>query len=89
MSTENQKNSRPSPADLETDFSLEDTVAQKLRAAPAKGATSAGGYNPYETVAPKAAGDSPRKPTDLRKLSEWIRLQREVEALKTDKPEEP
>jgi hypothetical protein len=35
---------------------------------------------------PKTAGN--QKPTDLRKLSEWIRLTRQVAALNKDKPEE-
>ncbi|HEY7928698.1 MAG TPA: hypothetical protein VID71_01720 [Steroidobacteraceae bacterium] len=46
------------------------------------------GYNPYDTGPPagaRAAREGPAAPgkrTDLRKLSEWIRMQRQVEALK-------
>lgn len=46
-----------------------------------------GGFNPYDTA--RSAGDrlkpsqppaaSPRKPTDMRKLDEWIRLKRKLD----------
>jgi len=66
-----------------------------------KAIKAVGGYNPYDAapgskpapVRPAAAAQlsedtqPQRKPTDLRKLSEWIRLQRQVEALKHEKPE--
>lgn len=67
---------------------LEDTEAQH-------GPSGAGGYNPYDTgrtvksravqvagTAPEPA--QPRKPTDLRKLSEWIKAQRRAEAAKAE-----
>jgi hypothetical protein len=70
-------------------LSLEDTVAQRMRgiAKRAKGGV-VGGYNPYdmEPTAPKKA-EATEKPTDLRKLSEWIRLTRQVAALKKEKPD--
>jgi hypothetical protein len=70
-------------------LSLEDTIAQRMRgvAKRAKGAGVAG-YNPYdmEPTAPKKA-EVAEKPTDLRKLSEWIRLTRQVAALKKEKPD--
>jgi len=80
------------PAELDVDLSLEDTAAQKLRGMAVKARTGVSGYNPYDTVAvasskpTPAAPEAPRRPTDLRKLSEWIRLQRQVEALKKEKP---
>lgn len=42
------------------------------------------GYNPYETVAPSKAMDPDKRPAkrDLRKLSEWIKQMRELEARK-------
>ena len=81
-----------SPADVEVEFSLEDTIVPRGHPASAHNkARPVVGYNPYDRTAggkPAAAGPEPRrKPTDLRKLSEWIRLQREVEALKKEQPE--
>ena len=50
------------------------------------GAKSArGGYNPYETIAPrqsKPAADQRPVKRDLRKLSEWIKQMRELEERK-------
>ena len=83
-----------SPTDMDFEFSLEDTIVPRgLAASTRSKATPVVGYNPYERTAgakppPKELGPR-RKPTDLRKLSEWIRLQREVEALKQEKSEEP
>ena len=67
-------------------LSLEDTIAQKLRGVPTKSRTGVVGYNPYdaEPAAKGKAGTAGRKPTDLRKLSEWIRLQRQVAELNPD-----
>lgn len=45
-----------------------------------------GGYNPYERDATqKSTGATQR--TDLRKLSEWIKLKQQVEAQKAAPPE--
>lgn len=72
------------------ELSIEDTAAEMRRGlAPRDGKLVAGGYNPYD-VAPVFGGrnEAPpapktaRKPSDLRKLSEWIKLQRRVRALK-------
>jgi hypothetical protein len=78
------------PADAELKLSLEDTVAQKMRGLPVKARTGVGGYNPYDAVpAAKAKYEEPKpKPTDLRKLSEWIRLQRQVAELNQEKPKD-
>lgn len=69
------------------ELSLEDTVAQRQRGLSVSHRTTVtSGYNPYDASpkAPSKDKDASRKPTDLRKLSEWIRLQRQVEALKKD-----
>ena len=83
------------PAEVEFELSLEDTLAMQNRGLLVKGRKgTGGGCNPYDNGdapppnAPRAnAHDPKRKPTDLRKLSEWIRLQRQVEALKKDDTE--
>jgi hypothetical protein len=43
-----------------------------------------GGYNPYETISPNNALNPDKRPAkrDLRKLSEWIKQMRELEARK-------
>lgn len=48
------------------------------------------GYNPYERdMAPQDKRDSARAPrTDLRKLSEWIKLRQQIEAQKTNETTE-
>ncbi len=82
------------PAEVEFELSLEDTLAQHRRGLAIKDRKGkAGGYDPYDmanappNAPPASATDDKRKPTDLRKLSEWIRLQRQVEALKKDDSE--
>ena len=88
------------PAEIKFELSLEDTLAQHRRGLAPPGAKgTVGGYNPYdrpidliEDRNPRKSGVAPeskRKPTDLRKLSEWIRLQRQVEALKKDPKPDP
>jgi hypothetical protein len=75
------------------DLKLEDTAAQQRRGLGVKGGVT--GYNPYDTgqtveprvnSAPKSAPPpSPsHKPTDLRKLSEWIKAQRRAEAVRAE-----
>ena len=65
-----------------SELSLEDTLAQKMRGVPVKTRVPASGYNPYDAMASGKSREPPRKPTDLRKLSEWIRVQRQIEELK-------
>jgi hypothetical protein len=80
------------PADADLNLSLEDTMAQKMRGVPVKSRTGVVGYNPYDAAAAKAKSDAAKekpKPTDLRKLSEWIRLTRQVAELNQEKPEKP
>jgi hypothetical protein len=80
----------PPAPDAGPDLSLEDTVAQKLRGVPVKARTGVGGYNPYDAVpaANSKSEEAKPKPTDLRKLSEWIRLQRQVAELNQEKPKD-
>jgi hypothetical protein len=82
------------PADGDSKLSLEDTIAQKMRGVPVKARTSVGGYNPYDAEPAakgkgKGKGETQKsKTTDLRKLSEWIRLQRQVAELNQEKPKD-
>jgi hypothetical protein len=55
-----------------------------------------GGFNPYDRdVGKKAPATAPTQRTgtttrtDLRKLSEWIKLRQEIEARKSSEPGEP
>jgi hypothetical protein len=89
------KESKEQP-EVAFELSLEDTLSQQTRGVAAKATKGTGGYNPYDAALPNTAAadrggkadgkapDAKRKPTDLRKLSEWIRLQRQVEALKKE-----
>jgi hypothetical protein len=75
-------------AKSEDTISLEDTVAQKLRGVAKRTRSAQSGYNPYDMALKTPAPNEPQKTkTDLRKLSEWIRLSRQVAALKKSKPE--
>ncbi len=52
-----------------------------------RGANDPGsGFNPYASAVPDAPGvaarEAPRKPRDLRKLGEWMKMMRELEARK-------
>jgi hypothetical protein len=79
------------PAETDPNLSLEDTIAQKMRGVPVKTRTGVVGYNPYDAAAAKAKSDAAEgkpKPTDLRKLSEWIRLTRQVAELNQEKPKD-
>ena len=42
----------------------------------------AGGYNPYDTFPSVRRAGSTRQHADLRQLSEWIRLKRQVAQIK-------
>lgn len=42
----------------------------------------AGGYNPYDTFPSVRRAGSSRQHADLRQLSEWIRLKRQVAQIK-------
>lgn len=89
MRAVSNRNSDPpdSSADQEKslfELSLEDTLAQKMRGLPVKTRVGTSGYNPYDAIPKGKAREPSRKPTDLRKLSEWIRVQRQVADLKKD-----
>jgi hypothetical protein len=73
-------------AERDLKLSLEDTIAQKMRGVPTKSRTGVVGYNPYNAEPAAKAKNAEPKPTDLRKLSEWIRLQRQVAELNPDAP---
>src|ERR1700689_1091758 len=76
-------------AAAELSLSLEDTIAKKKRGVPTRSRTGVVGYNPYDAEPAKSKSkdaDGKAKPTDLRKLSEWIRLQRQVAELNPDAP---
>jgi hypothetical protein len=79
--------SEDEPTDAKANLSLEDTVAQNMRGVIPRIKSGVSGYNPYDAAVSKTPAAEPPKPTDLRKLSEWIRLTRQVAALKKDKPE--
>lgn len=72
------------------DLALEDTAALHKRGT----ADPISGYNPYDTgpaAGARAAREVPTAPAkrkDLRKLSEWIRVQRQVENLKKGSDED-
>ena len=77
-------------ADRSKKLSLEDTITQRMRGLAVKTRTTPG-YNPYDTVPLDKSVDRGKnklgkKPTDLRKLSEWIRRTREIEELKKEQP---
>jgi len=61
-----------------------------MRGVPVKARTGVVGYNPYdaEPAAKPKTEEQKTKPTDLRKLSEWIRLQRQVAELNQEKPKD-
>ena len=88
MSAKSRHDWGSGPARFE--LSLEGTLEQKLRAhwprkGQSKGRAALDGYNPYDAVPAVKSGAARRKPTDLRKLSEWIRTQRQIEDLKKKK----
>jgi len=77
----------PVPANPEGGLSLEDTLAQRMRGVAKRAKSAVSGYNPYDMAPTPPAPEAAKKPTDLRKLSEWIRLTRQVAALKKEKPD--
>jgi hypothetical protein len=104
VSTKKSDESGSTPAESATaefELSLEATLEQQRRILPpgkfqSKGrAAGVDGYNPYDAVpavksdAAKPVEAKKRKPIDLRRLSEWIRTQRQVEALKKKEKEKP
>jgi hypothetical protein len=76
-----QEPPRKAPERLE----LEDPRAKKLKYSP----LPYGAYNPYENLADETQRRSRPKPRDLRKLSQWIRVTQEVEALRGQATPDP
>jgi hypothetical protein len=74
------------PAEGSLELSLEDTLAMKMRGVEVKKRIPASGYNPYDAQVSGKSKQPTRKPTDLRKLSEWIRVQREAAETKKREP---
>jgi hypothetical protein len=71
------------------DLSLEDAVADDPRGAQAiPAAKPEDGHNPYDTFPSIRQPDAARRQTDLRRLSEWIRLKRQIEVLKKNDGED-
>lgn len=73
----------------ELKLSLEDTVAEKLRGVPVKTRSGVAGYNPYDAGPAKTktkVADGKHNATDLRQLSQWIRLRREIAELNAEEP---
>jgi hypothetical protein len=88
VSKHNPDQPEPAPAKSEGGLSLEDTMAQRLRGVAKRAKSGVSGYNPYDMAPTPPAPEAPNsKPTDLGKLSEWIRLTRQVAALKKEKPD--
>lgn len=73
--TQNQKSA--------DELSLEDAIAERRRGLAPSARDGQSGYNPYDAP-PAVPTVQTRRPKDLRKLSEWIRLQKQVEELKKE-----
>ncbi len=69
---------RESPVQQDTDLSLESTSSQTLRGLYVDNGSSTG-WNPYDTVPNTATSTGMHRLDDMRRLSEWIRLKRELE----------
>jgi hypothetical protein len=69
---------RDLPVVQETDLSLESTSSQTLRGLHVSNGSSTG-WNPYDTVPNSANTTGVHRLDDMRRLSEWIRLKREIE----------
>jgi hypothetical protein len=76
-----QEPQRELPGRLE----LEDPRAKKLKFSP----LPYGAYNPYENLSDETQRRPRPKPRDLRKLSQWIRVTQEVEALRGQATPDP
>ena len=70
------------PTDAPFEPELEDTAAQRQRGVDLPDRRGSGGYNPYDAPPGSEQATPSAHGTDLRKLSEWIRVRREVEAQK-------
>jgi hypothetical protein len=79
MNVINENQSQKSQDEL----SLEDTATERQRGVAPTKRDGQVGYNPYDAP-PAVPTVQTRRPKDLRKLSEWIRLQKQVEELKKE-----
>ncbi|MEY2854060.1 MAG: hypothetical protein RL030_1192 [Pseudomonadota bacterium] len=73
------------PRELPDRLELEDPRPKKLKFSP----LPYGAYNPYENLADETQRRPRPKPRDLRKLSQWIRVTQEVEALRDQSTPDP
>ena len=65
-------------------LSLEDTLAQTRRGLKVQSSTGASGYNPYDTFPNTTSTGTYARHKDLRELSEWIRMKRQVEKIRKE-----
>lgn len=64
-------------ADSDANLELESTISQTLRGVRVSG-NFGSGYNPYDTIPDAKVGTGHHRIEDLRRLSEWIRMKREL-----------
>jgi hypothetical protein len=83
-----EKTGRHRAVEPEFELKLEDTIVHAKPGLRPRRKSPGSGYNPYDTVPVDRPREPKKTPKDLRKLSEWIRLQRQVSALKKTEPEE-
>jgi len=69
---------RELPVVADTDLSLESTSSQTLRGLYVSNGNSSG-WNPYDTVPNCSNNTGVHRLDDIRRLSEWIRLKRELD----------
>jgi hypothetical protein len=67
---------------------LEDTQAQTQRGLRVPHSSSGAGCNPYDTIPNTSSTATFKRHKDLRELSEWIRMKRQVQQLKNDDEDE-
>lgn len=67
----------------DSELSLEDTIRGSTRMG-RRPKAALNGHDPYDRDSKERSRKMPARPTDLRKLSEWIRMKREIEALNNE-----
>ena len=60
------------------DLELESTSSQTMRGIRLSRQFGSGGYNPYDTIPNASSSTGVHRMQDMRRLSEWIRLKREM-----------
>jgi len=68
-------------------LSLEDTISQTMRGVKSEHSRSGSGYNPYDTFPNTSSTGAFARHKDLRQLSQWIRVKRQVAELNKDDDE--